>query len=101
MPPAVRAMSMVLKLYLDRPQQLTEIVLTDSVPVDLNINIGDLKVRLLQKRGLFERVQRFFDRAHEITFTVQESGIVRKVRGNTKIKNIQADRVIVEVHRVG
>ena len=101
MPPAVRVMSMVFKLYLDRPQQMTEIVLTDSVPVDLNINIGDLKVRLLQKRGLFERVQRFFDRAHEITFTVQESGIVRKVQGNTKIKNIQADRVIVEVHRVG
>ena len=73
-------MSMVFKLYLDRPQQMTEIVLTDSVPVDLNINIGDLKVRLLQKRGLFERVQRFFDRAHEITFTVQESGIVRGSR---------------------
>ena len=59
MPPAVRVMSMVFKLYLDRPQQMTEIVLTDSVPVDLNINIGDLKVRLLQIRGLFERVQRF------------------------------------------
>jgi hypothetical protein len=60
MPPAVRVMSMVFKLCLDRPQQMTEIVLTDSVPVDLNINIGDLKVRLLQKRGLFERVQQFF-----------------------------------------